>query len=168
MKSKDQYGDFGVVRSVAKDISGHIKWECQCQICSHISIFTTFQLKRNPSCPHCHPSTRHYLKSDYTHPAFKSYQAMLQRCTVSTNKDYKNYGGRGIQVCPQWQNSFSQFVTDMGPRPKNYTLDRIDYNGNYEPGNCRWAPAKLQAMNRRAWYESKLSKVFGGIKKGGD
>jgi hypothetical protein len=66
---------------------------------------------------------------------------------------YKNYGGRGITVCEQWRgkNGFVQFLADMGDRPRGKTLDRWpDMNGNYEPGNCRWATIKEQNSNRRA------------------
>jgi hypothetical protein len=74
---------------------------------------------------------------------------MLGRCSVVTNPDYRLYGGRGIQVCGRWH-VFEHFFADMGPRPTaQHSIDRINVNGDYEPGNCRWATAKEQRRNCR-------------------
>lgn len=74
---------------------------------------------------------------------------MIARCETPTNKDYLDYGGRGIRVCPEWRTSFARWKTDMGPRPDGYTLERIDRDGNYEASNCEWAAWSEQAYNRR-------------------
>ena len=81
---------------------------------------------------------------------------MLNRCRLPSNKNYRNYGERGIRVCDEWQggkDGFFKFFEYVSNLPhfgeEGYTLDRIDVNGNYEPSNVRWATAKTQARNRR-------------------
>jgi hypothetical protein len=73
---------------------------------------------------------------------------MRKRCRNPKAQNYKHYGGRGITVCDRWQ-EFSAFIEDMGERPEGMTLERQDVNGNYEPGNCIWIPAKEQPNNTR-------------------
>lgn len=83
------------------------------------------------------------------HPlAYRSWKDMRQRCGNKNNKDYKDYGGRGIVVCDEW-NSFERFFSDMGERLLGQSIDRIDVNGNYELSNCRWATNRQQQLNKR-------------------
>lgn len=75
---------------------------------------------------------------------------MIERCESPKNPSYRSYGGRGIRVCSEWRKSFSAFFAHVGPKPaRPSSLERKDVNGNYEPGNVRWATPKEQARNRR-------------------
>lgn len=96
-------------------------------------------------------SVRMTKHGGYLTPEYKSWNAMMQRCTNPRNTSYPDYGGRGITVCERWQgeDGYLNFVGDMGARPVGETLDRIKTDGNYEPSNTRWATKKVQSNNRR-------------------
>lgn len=84
-----------------------------------------------------------HLTSEYS-----SWKAMKSRCYREKNIRYDRYGGRGISVCDRWRNSFENFYADMGDKPaSDYTIDRINPDGNYEPSNCRWADKLTQTLN---------------------
>lgn len=106
----------------------------------------------NLNCP---PNRRNYRHGAYVNgkrtPEYMIWGTMIQRCENPKNKKYAEYGGRGISVCSRWRKSFADFLADMGERPSSdYQLDRYPNNdGNYEPGNCRWASRQQNTQNTR-------------------
>lgn len=90
-------------------------------------------------------------------PEHYTWAAMISRCTNPSHPAFKNYGGRGISVCDEWRRDFSAFIEHIGPRPSNdHSLDRIDNERGYEPGNVRWATRGEQAKNRRERARNSL------------
>lgn len=89
-----------------------------------------------------------HLANGKTSKTWLSWRLMRARCFNPTCKDFRNYGGRGITVCKRWE-LFSNFLADLGEQPRGLSLDRINNDGNYEPGNCRWATRAQQARNTR-------------------
>lgn len=134
--------------------SKKIKWVCQCD-CGNIKSITGNDLKSGDtqSCG-CLSAEKHKLLFT-THnlsqsPEYGVYSAMLARCYNQNVSNFQNYGGRGIQVCNRWKESFENFYSDMGPRPSdNHSIDRRDNNGDYSPDNCRWVTTDVQNSNRR-------------------
>lgn len=98
-------------------------------------------------------STKHGMSMLYTgvkHPDYCIWTKLKSRCLNPKDKSYKHYGGRGIKICDRWLNSFENFINDLGWRPsKKYSLERIDYNKDYCPENCKWILKSEQSKNSR-------------------
>ena len=128
-------------------------WVCRCDCGNEkTSAIGTLRSGRTLSCG-CHLRLK-TIERNTTHglsnmPEYTTWKAMKARCSNPNADDYANYGGRGISVCQKWENNFPAFLEDMGRRPDGMSIDRIDTNGNYEPGNCRWLPVEKQSENRR-------------------
>jgi hypothetical protein len=129
--------------------------EAQCPACGRVVRMSRADAL-HPNRKSCGCAFRaNVAKGKTTHggtytPEFRTWMSMLFRCFNHQAPNFKNYGGRGITVCDRWRGSFQNFLDDMGKRPgSGWSLDRIDNDGNYEPGNCRWATAKQQGWNTR-------------------
>jgi len=134
--------------------NNQIKWDCICDCGNRKSASYTNLVSGNTKSCGC---LRRKLTGNRarSHGQSKTseygiWYAMRDRCSNPKKKEYKHYGGRGIKVCKRWQNSFENFISDMGFRPsKKHTLERGDNNKGYCKANCRWATPKEQARNQR-------------------
>lgn len=139
---------FGKLVAVSHTIQdGRSAWVCRCD-CGEMRVVRSYRLRTNgaKTCG-CAKNVTHGKSKTRT---YNIWHAMRQRCGNPRNTNYKDYGGRGIKVCPEWQDSFEQFLADMGEAPGVMELERKDNNAGYSKANCIWATHADQMKNRRS------------------
>lgn len=148
------FGRWTVLAPAKRDKHGRKRFLCRCDCGVEKLVAGTYlrhgksqscgclQRERAPGAP-----IKHGMAGT---PEYRAWQQMRQRCSNRRHVEWRNYGGRGICVCKEWDQSFQAFYEHVGPRPSSqHSLDRIDNDGNYEPGNVRWATASEQRRNQR-------------------
>jgi hypothetical protein len=129
---------------------------CDCGNEYTVNFYSVYNgLNQSCGCGQRDAHVTHGLSYD---PLFKTWEGMMRRCYNSEDKDYHNYGGRGIQVFGEWHNvaKFIEWMnSNLGPKPTGCSIDRVDNNQGYEPGNVQWSTATAQAANRRVRKDSR-------------
>jgi hypothetical protein len=164
-KSGQRFG-----RLVAIERSGHTKtkkvlWRCKCDCGNETLVDSCSLVTGNTVSCGCYLKERITKHGGWNKSSYNTWRAMMRRCYKSQDKDYKNYGARGVIVCPEWHD-YIKFAADMGEPERTQTLDRIDPYRNYTKENCRWALLPTQARNTRVRATTKsgvtgVSNVYG-------
>lgn len=163
-----QFGHWTVLARQPERYLGHTRWLCRC-VCGIERVVFGGALRRgaSKSCGGCGRLKHGHCRNGRSTRVYEVWRAMLQRCYNPNHRAYANYGARGITVCERWH-TFVNFLVDMGEPPPGLSIDRINNDGNYEPGNCRWATCSEQMRNRRpSKLRIKLGdpKIFVGLKQ---
>lgn len=147
-----QFGRLTVLKRAENNRLGRCRWLCECECGTSKTVASAelqsgkttscgcFRLEQKPGLTHGLSDRQEYA----------IYRGMISRCENPKVKGYERYGGRGIKIDPVWRNDFTAFFSDVGARPTpEHSLERLDANGNYEPGNVIWSTKLAQANNKR-------------------
>jgi hypothetical protein len=148
------YGRWEVLKFLGRPNGTFALWACRCGLCLKEFEVRSGNLKvgRSYGCSHCTSQRLHTTHGKSRDPRYAAWRDMLGRCYNPKTRSYPLYGGRGITVCDAWrgEDGLTNFLNQVGERPGvGYSLDRVNVDGNYEPGNVRWATDTEQMRNRR-------------------
>lgn len=148
-----RYGTLTVREFISRDEKRKEYYLCDCDCGNTITAMKhilMFGKRTSCGCKKGQATIKHGCGGKWIKtPEYRAWRAMIDRCTLPSSIGYLHYGGRGISVCDRWRHDFPAFLHDMGLKPSpKHSLDRENNDGNYEPGNCRWATPHQQARNR--------------------
>lgn len=152
-RTGQRYGRLIAIERVSNDSFQRARWKCACDCTRTVIVIGNHLATGNTESCGCIKRelepTIFRTHGQYGTPQHTSWQSAKQRCFNPNAPGFENYGGRGISMCDEWRDDFTAFLSYMGPRPSGSSLDRIDNNLGYQPGNCRWATPRQQLNNTR-------------------